>query len=334
MKRRLACLIGVPAVLVVGVCSGLPLLWAGAVILAHPGSLADLGISSFRLQLLGNTLVCNLLVALGATAFGLPAGLVMGRHPGRAGKLFWVLAPGSLRGALISSLQKLDFPAVLWSEFGEAIIGSTSVFGIVVLIALLVILSASARWAPGLLTVSMLSFLMGGEILAIALIRILNYPRLQSLCDAWPLPVIAYLARFGFIALLAARCCWSSGWRDIRIQAQHDGATGVGVARRLIWPLAWPFFVVIALLIGVLSMGELEATATLMPRSPSILTTRLLSMANASRSNLLVEGALLAIAPVGIAVLLFLLGSMAKWPFFMHREHRSHHGRSKTNSGV
>jgi ABC-type Fe3+ transport system permease subunit len=219
-------------------------------------------------------------------------------------------------GALLASLKYLDSPAVLLNEFGGALAGSGFLFLIVGILAIVLAFSASAFWTPGLLAASGLSFLMGGEILAIALIRIFNRPAFQWVYDAWPLPVIAYLGRFACIALFTARCTWSPVWRNLRIQAAHDGAKGMTIARRIIWPLAWPIFAAGALLAGILSFGEVDATATLIPQHPSVLTTLLLTMANASRSNRLVEGSLLAVGLVFASLVLFLVvqRAMNLWP--------------------
>ncbi len=504
---------GLPALLIIGVTSGLPLLWTAVVILQHPGSLADIWLSSFRLKLLASTLLYNALVAMLATIIGLPAGWVMGRNRGWMGKVMWACALGTLLlpflafghgwneafritrpfwkaigvtfspggvsdtarciwtlaswlwgvpaviiglalrrldpdlqlagwldgalyrttfrallgpliaaaaatmmlaaqefavyeptgvrvvatevrmvfatgafssapvagadqeqraaaailtatplllltallallaakaagrfsmattvhfaewprvldapmwasvlavglvvltlgvpiAALMASLNHMDSPAVLFSEFGGALGGSGFLFLVVGIFAALLAFSAAASWTPGLLVASGISFLLGGEILAVALIRIFNRPGFEWAYNAWPLPAMAYLGRFGCIALLAARSTWSPAWREIRIQAAHDGAGAMTIARRMIWPLAWPVFAAAALLAGILSLGEVDVTATLVPQNPSVLTTLLLTMANASRSNRLVEGSLLAMGLVFVCLFLFLL---------------------------
>ena len=218
-----------------------------------------------------------------------------------------LLTVGVPIAALIASLRQLDSPAVLSNEFGGPLAGSGLLFIIVALLAALIALSASAFWTRGLLTVATLSFLAGGEILAIALIRIFDRPTFAWVYEAWLLPVLAYLGRFACIALLAARSTWSPAWREIRIQAAHDGAGAMLIARRMIWPLAWPLFAAAALLAGILSLGEVDATATLVTQHPSVMTTVLLTMANASRSNRLAEGSLLAVGLVLVCLLLSLL---------------------------
>ena len=59
MKKWQSGLAGLPALLIVGITCGLPLLWTTALIIEHPALLADLWLSPFRLKLLGCTLTCN-----------------------------------------------------------------------------------------------------------------------------------------------------------------------------------------------------------------------------------------------------------------------------------
>ena len=97
-RRELPALVtGLPAILIVFVCSGLPLIWmAGAVIFASPAVRAELHINSFRAQLLARTLGYNGLAALLATLMGLPAAFVLGRGRGIVARLMWVVLPAAL----------------------------------------------------------------------------------------------------------------------------------------------------------------------------------------------------------------------------------------------
>jgi len=52
--------------------------------------------------------------------------------------------------------------------------------------------------------------------------------------------VMAILARFGWLAMWAARSTWQSRWRGLRDMAAVDGAGPLAAARYVIWPLAWP----------------------------------------------------------------------------------------------
>src|SRR5256714_6828046 len=85
-----------PAIAIVVICCGLPLLWLIVVILSNPSVWWDLHLSSFRLDLLARTLAYNFAAALLATAMGLPAGLVLGRGRGWVARAMWFIVPAAL----------------------------------------------------------------------------------------------------------------------------------------------------------------------------------------------------------------------------------------------
>ena len=203
---------------------------------------------------------------------------------------------------LILSLKSIDTAARLWAEFGRAAVGSLTLFAVAAGGAGIVSMSASAFWIRGLLGVSVLSFLLGGEILAIALIRLFNRPGLGWAGDSWILPTLAYLGRFSCIALVAGHSTWLPSWDELRNDAALSGAGPLQLAARIVWPIALPIFVAAALLVGALSLTEVAATATLIPQHPPVLTNKLLTWAHAARSDRMIEGSLLIIGLVLIPV--------------------------------
>src|SRR5689334_17215190 len=80
------------------------------IVLANPQVRAEFTFSSFRLSLLGRTLLYNGSVAVIATTMGLPAGYVLGRGRGPLARVLWVLLPAAL---LLPSLSY----AYGWSQF-------------------------------------------------------------------------------------------------------------------------------------------------------------------------------------------------------------------------
>src|SRR4051794_32106729 len=64
--------------LVVLVCSGLPLVWLVAHLVINRHVLVELRLDSFRIQLLGRTLLFNGHAALIAIGMAVPAGIVLG----------------------------------------------------------------------------------------------------------------------------------------------------------------------------------------------------------------------------------------------------------------
>jgi ABC-type glycerol-3-phosphate transport system permease component len=94
------------------------------------------------------------------------------------------------------------------------------------------------------------SFLIGGQLLAIAMIRIYNHPWLFWAYGAFPVPVIAYVARFGWLAMAAGKGTWTQSWKELRDMASVDGAGTFRTAWSIVWPLGWPILAAGALLVG------------------------------------------------------------------------------------
>lgn len=209
--------------------------------------------------------------------------------------------------ALVFSLRTIDTPQRLWSEFAEPLGGSGFVFAVVASIALAAALSASAIRVHGVLGLSIVSFLLGGEMAAIALIRISSPPWMTWARDSSVLHAVACLGRFLFVALAVAAATWSPAWEDLRMQARLYGAGPLRTAMNIVWPLAWPALCVGALLVGTLSLTEVSATGTLIPQHPPVLTNKLLAWAHAARSDRMIEGSLLTVALVGIMLSAILL---------------------------
>src|SRR5205823_913037 len=97
----------------------------------------------------------------------------------------------------------------IWDEFSPQTLGATFIGGLTALAALLLALFETIRKSAIPLILAAITFLIGGQLLAIAQIRIYNRPWLNWIYNAAPIMVIAYLARFGWIILLAARSTWS-----------------------------------------------------------------------------------------------------------------------------
>jgi hypothetical protein len=162
------------------------------------------------------------------------------------------------------------------------------------------------------------TFLIGGQLLAIALIRLYNRPVLAM--DHWiyggpPIMVMAYLGRFGWLALLGAAATWSGPWRMLRAQAAVDGAGPLAAARHIIWPLAWPLIVGSALLVLVLSLTEVPATVLATPHNPPQIIPMLMTWVHTLESDPMIESSLLMVLVVLVlsALGLALLSLRNRW---------------------
>jgi DNA-binding beta-propeller fold protein YncE len=125
--------------------------------------------------------------------------------------------------------------------------------------------------------------------------------------NAMPLVVMAYVARFGWLALIAGNSTWGGGgWRALRDLAAVDGATAFQTARRIVWPLAWPILSAGAALVMILSLSEVPATVLLAPQRPQVLVPMLMTWVHLQRSDVMIEASLL----LGLMVLVLAAGAM------------------------
>ena len=209
--------------------------------------------------------------------------------------------------ALIRSLQVPMSPSRMWIEFEPQVTGAIFVACVAAALAVIAAFSAAGRWTPGLLILAGASFLIGGQLLAIADIRIYNRPGLVWAYDAFPVPVFAYVGRFGWLALAASRGVWSKPWRELRDMAAVDGASSWRTSTGVVWPLAWPTLLAGGLLVGALSMTEVPATVLIFPQNPQVLTPMLMTWVHMARFDPMIEASLMMMA----IVLLPALGAVA-----------------------
>jgi len=148
------------------------------------------------------------------------------------------------------------------------------------------------RWA---LVIGLVTFLIGGQMLAIAMIRLYNRPGLgvDWIYNGPGIVLMAYVARFGWLAMSASGSTWGSRWRGVREMAAVDGAGGVAAARYVIWPMAWPLVAASGVLLMLLSMTEVPATVLLNPLRPQVFVPQLMTWIHTIRNDDMLEGSLL-----------------------------------------
>lgn len=205
--------------------------------------------------------------------------------------------------ALLRALHDHRSPLMVWNEFSPQVGGALIVAGIAGTVAAVAAFSSAGRWTQGLLVLTGASFLIGGQLLAIADIRIYNRPGLTWAYDYFPVPVIAYVGRFGWLALAAGRGTWSRPWRELRDMASIDGATPFRTALSVVWPLAWPTLIAGGLLVGALSMTEVPATVLIFPEHPQVLTPHLMTWVHMAQNDSMIEASLLMMAVVLVPAL-------------------------------
>jgi ABC-type Fe3+ transport system permease subunit/DNA-binding beta-propeller fold protein YncE len=196
-------------------------------------------------------------------------------------------------GALAASHSGPRSLGFVLAEYQPQLIGTLVVALVTAIFAAVVALLGCVRRPRIALALAVVSFLVGGQFLAIALIRIYNRPWLSWVYNGMPIVVIAYLARFGWLALLAARGTTGPAYRPLRDMAAIDGASPWQAATRVIWPIAWPTLLASALLIGVLASGEVPATTLLSPLRPPMLVPSLMTWVHTAHNDPMIEASLL-----------------------------------------
>jgi ABC-type Fe3+ transport system permease subunit len=209
-----------------------------------------------------------------------------------------VLNIGVPVGALIKSLRIPFSPTRIWAEFKPEVSGAVIVACLAAATAAAAAFSAASRWTRGLLLLSGCTFLIGGQLLAIADIRIYNRPGLLWVYDNFPAPIVAYIGRFGWLALAASAATWARPWRELREMGSLDGASIGQTALFIIWPLAWPLLLAGGLIVGALSMTEVPATVLLFPQNPQVLTPTLMTWVHMARYDPMIEASLLMMSVV------------------------------------
>lgn len=205
-------------------------------------------------------------------------------------------------GALIVSLQRDFDPMFIWKQFSPQVTGSLLVATLTGLVALILALAACATPVRLPIWIALATFLIGGQLLAIAQIRLYNSGWLNDVVyNGPPIVMLAYLSRFGWISLAAARSTWSKPWRELREQAAVDGAGATRTLFHVIGPIAIPLLGASAVLVAILSLTEVPATVLLAPQRPQLLTPMLMTWVHMLRYDAMIEGALLMAAIVLVA---------------------------------
>lgn len=198
--------------------------------------------------------------------------------------------------SLVVSRKRTWEMAEVWESFRPQILGSMAIAGVTGAIGLGLALWSMVRSDVRLLGLGLAGFVVGGQLLAIAQIRLYNHGPLERWFYNGPgIVVTAYLARFGWLALAAGLVSWSAPWRMIREMAAVDGAGPWATVGRVIWPLIWPFCVAGGVLLMVLGLTEVPATVLLAPVRPPMLIPMLMGWVHMQRSDEMIDGSLLLV---------------------------------------
>jgi ABC-type Fe3+ transport system permease subunit/DNA-binding beta-propeller fold protein YncE len=268
------------------------------------------------LPLLAIVAALVLIATLGARKLSIAEHVETGAWPRSLDARFgWVVLSWLLVGvttvlplaSMVLALKRPFALARVWNEFGPQATGSLLVASVTGIAALVLALMTSAGRSRGATALALVSFLIGGQLVAIAMIRLYNRPWLGWVYNAMPLVVMAYVARFGWVALVAGNATWGgAGWRALRDMAAVDGATAFQAARKIVWPLAWPILGAGAAFVMILSLSEVPATVLLAPQRPQVLVPMLMTWVHLQRSDVMIEASLL----LGLMVAVLAIGAM------------------------
>jgi ABC-type Fe3+ transport system permease subunit/DNA-binding beta-propeller fold protein YncE len=200
--------------------------------------------------------------------------------------------------SMVLSLREPPRPWVILMEYAPQVRGSLllSVASMGVALALSM-LSATVRTRAAV-AVGIVAFLVGGQLLAVALVRIYNRRLLGMddwLYDSPASAVLAYTARFGWIALASGLATHGGGWRSLREQAAIDGAGPLRTMWSVVLPIAWPSLLASGLVIAALALTEVPATVLLAPQT---LVPLLMTWVHMLRFEPMIEASLLMVTLV------------------------------------
>ncbi|HEX8521981.1 MAG TPA: hypothetical protein VF669_06970 [Tepidisphaeraceae bacterium] len=202
--------------------------------------------------------------------------------------------------SLVLSLKVSTNPLKLWNEFQPQIVGSISMAAVACAFAFGLAFWTSVQHSALSLATTLATFLVGGQLLAIALIRIYNRSGLAWAYNGPPILIAAYLARFSWIALISGQTTWGRPWRPLRDLAAVDGAGPVRTAAAVIGPIAWPILFAGAILVAALALVEVPATVLISPQRPQMLTPLMMTWVHMLRYDSMIEASLLLMSTVAV----------------------------------
>ena len=215
-----------------------------------------------------------------------------------------VLAVAVPTVSMLLSLHVWRSPLEVWGEFSPQVLGSIAIASMASLVGLGLAFWGTVKQAPWMLALALVTFLLGGQLIAIAQIYMYNRNAFAWIYNAPPIMVGAYVSRFGWLALAAGRTTWSPHWRGLRDLSAVDGAGPVRTASAVIWPIAWPMLAAGAVLVMALSLTEIPATLLISPQRPPMLTPMLMTWVHMLRYDAMIEASLLLMGMVGLLGLL------------------------------
>jgi len=173
--------------------------------------------------------------------------------------LSWPIPIGSLAMRLGSVAEFRDAVAVYGGDVGASLgIGILAGVGVVTIGVGMIGLRGTRHIA---LCWSLLFGALPGALIGVALVHGYNHTLTGWMYDHWPILVVAYTARFGWIGLAAALIIKPKQADRLVEQAQIDGASGGQILRYLIIPMRTSLLLGVVLVVAALSLGDVAASS-------------------------------------------------------------------------
>jgi ABC-type Fe3+ transport system permease subunit len=132
-------------------------------------------------------------------------------------------------------------------------------------------LAMGAGWRNVATAVALAFGILPGALVGEALVA--AYLNVGVIYDYWPIVVLSYVARFGWVGVLAGLLAMRSSHQDLIQQARTDGADELNVDARIrLWP-NWPVLAGGVCIVAAFSLADV--TAISLVRVPSVGTISL-----------------------------------------------------------
>ena len=171
-------------------------------------------------------------------------------------------------GALVYSADLGGAMGRAWTIHGSQLGDSLGLAGVAMVGSVLMgqALCAGGKVGMVLAAAALMGGVLPGALVGQALVA--TYLKLPVVYDHWPVMALTYVARFGWIGVLAAWVCKWSLPANLLEQARVDGADEVRARRFVSWPLVWPIVAAGGAIFVAMAVAEVPAIS--LTRVPGI----------------------------------------------------------------
>ncbi|HEY3244485.1 MAG TPA: hypothetical protein VGM03_14160, partial [Phycisphaerae bacterium] len=202
--------------------------------------------------------------------------------------------------------------ALAWRTYHGALLESAVVAGVAGMLAALlgagvVVWQRVARWM-GVWT--LLFGLLPGALIGEALLA--AYRPVNVIYGGWPIVVIAYLARYAWVGVLASWLALAATGRDLVEQARSDGAGELTVTARIRLAAALPILVCGAAIVAALSLADVATASMVQVPSVQLISLILIDKYHRFEDGMLISLSLWLVAAALPAAILLAVARRAR----------------------